>query len=143
MNVFLDTNVVVDFMAEREPFFDDAAVIFTMIDEGKIHASTSVLTIINCAYLMKKAFAGKDILNKVDILCNMLSITTMEKKHLQDAVKLKPYDFEDAVQFLSAQPFNPDVIITRDERGFNDFNVLVMTPADFVKKAKENRKNIH
>ena len=47
MNVFLDTNVVIDFMGERKGFFDDAAVIFAMIEDGKITASTSALTIVN------------------------------------------------------------------------------------------------
>ena len=45
--------------------------------------------------------------------------------------------FEDAVQYLSALPYHPDVIITRDKKGFNDFDILVMTPAEFVAKAKE------
>ena len=53
MNVFLDTNVVIDFMGEREGFFDDAAAIFAMIEDKKIRASVSALTVINCAYILK------------------------------------------------------------------------------------------
>ena len=56
MNVFLDTNVVIDFMGEREGFFDDAATIFAMIEDRSIRASASALTIVNCAYILKKAF---------------------------------------------------------------------------------------
>jgi len=55
MKVFLDTNVVIDFMGEREGFFDNASAIFSMISEGIVRASVSVLTIINCAYILKKA----------------------------------------------------------------------------------------
>lgn len=65
MNVFLDTNVIIDFMGEREGFFDDA------------------------------------------------------------------------VQYLSSFHSRPDVIITRYKRGFSSFDILVMTPAEFVQKAKE------
>ena len=36
MNVFLDTNVVIDFMGEREGFFNEASAIFSMIEDGKI-----------------------------------------------------------------------------------------------------------
>jgi len=46
-------------------------------------------------------------------------------------------DFEDAVQYLSALPYHPDMVITRDKKGFNDLDILVMTPAEFVQKAKE------
>jgi predicted nucleic acid-binding protein len=137
MNVFLDTNVVVDFMGEREEFFENASAIFSMIDEGTIHASVSALTIVNCAYLLKKAFGSDVMLEKVDILCQMLEVTPIDKQQLQNAISIRPYDYEDAVQYLSALPSRPDVIITRDKRGFRDFNILVMTPAEFVKKAKE------
>lgn len=53
MNIFLDTNVIIDFMGERDGFFDDAAAIFSMIEDKKITASASALTIVNCAYIFE------------------------------------------------------------------------------------------
>ena len=137
MNVFLDTNVIIDFLGEREGFFDDAAAIFSMIEDKRITASASALTIVNCAYILKKAFNSDLMLEKVDMLCQLLNIMPIDRSQLMDAVQLRPYDYEDAVQYLSAQPSRPDVIITRDKRGFNNFDILVMTPAEFVRKAKE------
>ncbi len=137
MNVFLDTNVVIDFMGEREGFFDDAAAIFAMIEDKIITASASALTIINCAYILKKVFSSDIMLEKVEALCQMLNVTPIDRNHLMNAVQLKPCDYEDAVQYLSAMPYRPDVIITRDKRGFRDYDILVMTPAEFVNKAKQ------
>ena len=137
MNVFIDTNVVIDFMGEREGFFDDAAAIFAMIEDRKITASASALTIVNCAYILKKAFSSDIMLEKVEALCQMLNVTPIDRSQLINAVQLKPYDYEDAVQYLSALPYRPDVIITRDKLGFNDFDILVMTPAEFVNRAKQ------
>lgn len=136
MNIFLDTNVVIDFMGKREGFFDDAAAIFAMIDEKRIKASVSALTMVNCAYILKKAFNTEIMLEKVETLCQLLDVMPIERSQLIRAVQLRPYDYEDAVQYLSAQPSRPDVIITRDKRGFRDFDILVMTPAEFVQKAK-------
>lgn len=137
MNVFLDTNVIIDFMGEREGFFEDAAAIFAMIEDKKINASASALTIVNCAYILEKAFNSNIMLDKVEALCQMLDITPIDRSQLVSAVRLRPYDYEDAVQYLSALPYHPDVIITRDKRGFNDFDILVMTPAEFVDKSKQ------
>lgn len=137
MNVFLDTNVIIDFMGEREGFFDDAATLFAMIEDGTINASTSALTIINCAYILKKAFNLDMMLSKIQSLCQMLDVTPIERSQLVKAIQLRPYDYEDAVQYLSALPYQPDVIITRDKKGFNDFDILVMTPAEFISRAKE------
>jgi predicted nucleic acid-binding protein len=137
MNVFLDTNVVIDFMGERDGFFDDASAIFSMIADGNIHASVSSLTIINCAYILKKAFGSDVMLEKLDQLCRLLDITPIAKEQVQNAISLKPYDYEDAVQYLSALPYHPDMVITRDKKGFNDLDILVMTPVEFIQKAKE------
>ena len=137
MNVFLDTNVVIDFMGKREGFFDDAATIFAMIEDKKIVASVSALTIVNCAYILKKAFNPDAMYEKVEALCQLLEIMPIDRNQLMHAVHLRPYDYEDAVQYFSALPSRPDVIITRDKRGFNDFDILVMTPAEFVRKSKE------
>lgn len=137
MNVFLDTNVVIDFMGEREGFFNDASTIFSMIADGSIHASVSSLTIVNCAYILKKAFGSDLMLEKLDKLCQILDIMPIAKEQVQNAISLKPYDYEDAVQYLSALPSHPDMVITRDKKGFNDLDILVMTPAEFVKRAKE------
>ena len=137
MNVFLDTNVVIDFMGERDGFFDDASAIFSMIVDGSIHASVSSLTIINCAYILKKAFGSDVILEKLDQLCQILDSMPSAKEQVQNAISLKPYDYEDAVQYLSALPYHPDMVITRDKKGFNDLDILVMTPAEFIQKAKE------
>jgi len=137
MNVFLDTNVVIDFMGERDGFFDDASAIFSMIVDGSIHASVSSLTIINCAYILKKAFGSDVMLEKLDQLCQILDIMPIAKEQVQNAISLKPYDYEDAVQYLSALPYHPDMVITRDKKGFNDLDILVMTPAEFIQKAKE------
>lgn len=136
MNVFLDTNVVLDFMGEREDFFENASTIFSMIEDKTISASVSALTIINCAYILKKAYSKEVMLNKVDILCQMLDVMPIEKSQLQSAIQMKPYDYEDAVQYLSALPHHPDVIITRDEKGFRDFGIPVMTPSEFVSRVK-------
>ena len=137
MNVFLDTNVIIDFMGEREGFFEDAAALFAMIEDKIINASASALTVVNCAYILKKAFNSDIMLNKVEALCQMLDVTPIDRSQLLDAVRLRPYDYEDAVQYLSALPCHPDVIITRDKRGFDNFDILVMTPAEFVNKAKQ------
>lgn len=77
------------------------------------------------------------MLEKLDTLCKILDITPITKEQVQNAISMKPYDYEDAVQYPSALTHHPDLVITRDKKGFNDFDILVMTPAEFVKRAKE------
>ena len=62
--------------------------------------------------------------DKVNDLCQLLDVMPIDKSQLQNAVNMKPSDYEDAVQYLSALPYHPDLIITRDKKGFSDFDKI-------------------
>lgn len=117
IKALIDANVLLDHLAHRDGFFQDAAVIFSMVDEGKLIGIVSSLSIVNCSYVLPKRYDGNTV--------------------LEQAATLEPYDYEDAVQYVSALPYHPDMVITRDKKGFNDLDILVMTPAEFVHKARE------
>ena len=136
MKLFIDTNVVVDFLGKREPFFENAAIIFEMMRQGKTEAIVSSLTIVNCAYILRKSFSNETMLEKIDDLCQLLGVSSINKSVILDAIACKLTDFEDAVQYYSAQLYQPDVIITRDKTGFASFVLPVMTPAEFVAECR-------
>lgn len=137
IKVLIDTNVLLDHLAKREGFYQDAATIFSLVEEGCLIGIVSSLSIVNCAYVLPKHYNSKDVLEKIRDMLHMFTISNIDASVLKQAVSISPYDYEDAVQYLSARPYRPDLIITRDKRGFNDFEIPVMTPAEFVSKVKE------
>ena len=137
MKLFLDTNVVLDFLAERDPFFEDASVIFDMWRLGMVKISFSALTVVNCAYILRKRFDNQVMLDKVNWMCQNFEITPIEKSCIATAAQMEPHDIEDAVQLVSSRSCYPDVIITRDQAGFADFGVKLMTPSEFVESCKQ------
>lgn len=137
MRVFVDTNVVVDFLGKREPFFDAAAIIFEMERMGIIDIVVSSLTIVNCVYILSKTFSKEVMLRKMNGFCRLLKISPIDKSVIINALSLYPNDFEDAVQFESAISYQPDIIITRDRKGYSDFAIPVMTPDEFVAECKK------
>ena len=137
MRVFIDTNVVVDFLGKREPFFNDAAILFELGKLGKIDLIVSSLTIVNCAYILKKQFSNTVMLDRIENFCQILKISPIDKSVILNAVLLKPNDFEDAVQYFSAKSFNIDIIITRDKKGFSAMEVPIMTPAEFIEACRK------
>ena len=137
IKALIDTNVRLDHLAQRDGFFQDAAVIFTMVDEGKLIGIISSLSVVNCAYVLPKHYDGNAVLEQIKTMLRIFTISNVDASVLEQAATLEPYDYEDTVQFLSALPYHPDIVITRDKRGFNDLDIPVMTPAEFVKKARE------
>ena len=77
------------------------------------------------------------MLDKVEKLCNTFTISGIDKTTLVEALKMNPYDFEDTIQYSSALPYQPDIIITRDKRGFMDLNIPIMTPDEFITKCQK------
>ena len=137
IRALIDTNVLLDHLAQRPSFHQDAATIFSLVDEGSLTGIVSSLSIVNCAYVLPKHYDMTAVLEKIKEMLRIFTISNVDATTLKDAANLFPYDYEDAVQYLSALPFHPDVIITRDKKGFNEFDIQVMTPAEFVNKAKQ------
>lgn len=136
IKALIDTNVLLDHLAQRNGFFQDSAAIFSMVDEGYLKGIVSSISIVNCAYVLPKHYDGRAVMEKIKAMLRIFTISKVDAPILEQAADLEPDDYEDAVQFLSAYPYQPDIVITRDRKGFNNFDVLVMTPAEFLKKVK-------
>ena len=137
MKAFLDTNVVVDFSAEREPFYKDAAAIVDMAYHKETSLIISSLTIVNMAYVMRKVKSREQVAEKIKQLMALCIVSPINRQSIIDALASHPSDFEDAVQYFSAQQAGADLIITRDADGFRQFDLLVMTPAEFLARCTE------
>lgn len=132
MKVFLDTNVVIDFLVHRDPFFGNAAIIFQMADDGLIDLFVSSLTFVNVAYILRKAFGKDRIWSSLQSLADICEISGIGGQEIADAIERRSFDFEDCVQFLSSQTVDADIIITRDPKGFGDLDAATMSPQEFV-----------
>lgn len=136
MKAFIDTNVVVDFCAIREPFFSDAATIMEMAKRGVIEIVISSLTFVNVAYIMRKHFPKQEVMRKIQGLMSLCDISPIDGEVIKNAILKDAFDFEDAVQYFSADNRGVDIIISRDEHGFDEFPIVVNTPREFIKNCK-------
>lgn len=138
MRIFLDTNVILDYLCKREPFCKDADILFEIF-ERKIHTGiVSTLTVINTAYILHKLFPKQQIKGLIDWLCSDFEVVSVRREDVVLANNnASAKDFEDAVQYYSALSHNPDLILTRDKNGFEGFGVTVMTPSEFIAASRK------
>jgi predicted nucleic acid-binding protein len=139
MKVFLDTNVMIDLIVERTPFYEKIAKIFTIAEKNKIELFTSSLSFVNTFYVANKEYEKKAViesLKKFRVVCNVSIIDelTIDKSLLSDFE-----DFEDAVQYNSAIYHECDYIITRDKKGFKNSKITVMNSEEFLIYFKKNK----
>ena len=132
MKLFLDTNVVMDFMACRTPFVYDALRIF-QLGSGSMHQLfASDLTFANVAYLLKKSMTLDELYSKLSVLRTYLRVAGMGEEAVDEALRLHHKDFEDALQYFAARQIEADCIITRNKKDFIISDIPVWTPDEFL-----------
>ncbi len=135
--LLLDTNIVIDLLAKREPGYSFAAQIFSLGDKRQLQLGVSALTIANTNYLLLKLNSPdevKSILRKFKLLVNILPL---EDKVINLALNDKEFkDFEDGLQYFTAIENSQDIIITRNLKDFKNSKIPVMTADQFLKVYK-------
>lgn len=135
-NLFIDTDVIIDFLVDRKPYSREAAIIFTLIDQKKLKGYVSSLTFSNLYYVLRKIEPHKKVLTKLDSLSKMLTILNVGEHNIKDAIESGFPDFEDSIQYFCARDNKKiEVIITRNTKDYKNSTLSVMTPGDYLKSA--------
>lgn len=131
--LFADTNIVIDLLSRRVPFYDEVAILFSLADKKKIELSVSALTISNTGYIMLSQMdvkGVKSLLRKLRLIIKMLPL---DDKTTALALNDDNFpDFEDALQYFTAIENQQDIIITRNLKDFKYSKLPVMTARQFI-----------
>jgi predicted nucleic acid-binding protein len=131
--LFIDTNIVIDLISRREPFFKEAAMLFSLADKKRIEISVSSLTIANTGYILMRQMDSdkvKSVLRKIRLIVNTLPL---DDKIIGLALNDETFtDFEDGLQYFTAIENGQELIITRNLKDFKNSKVPVMTARQFI-----------
>ena len=132
--VFIDTDIILDLLCRREPFYKHAAEVFTLGDTGKVRLVTTSLVFANVFYLLRKALGiekAKELLRKLRILIKIVSV---DEKAVDLALNSKFSDFEDGLQYFTAREHGVTILLTRNIKDYKDTkDFVVQTPEIYLK----------
>ncbi len=132
-NVFIDTDVIVDFLTDRKPFSLESAKIFSLIDQKKIKGCVSSLSFSNLYYVLRKFGTHKKVISSLQDLSELVDILKVDSDIVKSALTSDFKDFEDSIQYFGAQKHKKvDCIITRNIKDYKDSSLPVMTPETFL-----------
>ena len=140
MKVFIDTNIIIDLLAKREPFYLESLKLFSLADSNKISLTISALSIVNTHYILNDIMKLKDsrsILGKFKVLVHSYELTDKIIDLALNDLKFK--DFEDGIQYYTALESQSNSIITRNLKDFKHATIPVMSPKEFLAKRKSER----
>ena len=133
--LFIDTNIVIDLLAKREPFYEEAAKLFSLADKNKINLIVSSLTFANTNYILSKmtnSTTAREILTKFKVL---VTVAALNDKIIELALNDKSFsDFEDGLQYYTAMENEADIIITRNLKDFKNSIIPVITAQTYLSK---------
>lgn len=133
--VFLDTNVIIDLIINREPFVKEAEEIFIAKDKYNYEVIVSALTIANLAYSIDRL--KKKPHGAIAKLLPLIKIVDLTSSIIDETVVSIFDDFEDGLQHSSALAAKADVIVTRNEKDFKHSLVPILSPLEFLDLFKE------
>jgi predicted nucleic acid-binding protein len=135
-NIFIDTDIIVDFLIDRKPFSREAAIIFTLIDRKKLKGYVSSLTFSNLFYVLRKIESQKKVISKLDSLSKLLTVLKVDDQNIRDAIDSGFPDFEDSIQYYCALDCKKvEAIITRNIKDYKNSSLPILTPGDFLKSS--------
>lgn len=133
MRVFVDTNVLIDVLAQRQPFYEDSAALWTLSERRTITGLVSVLTFTNTFYIVRRLTDLKTARRALTLIRDAFIPVACDGDIINRAIASKLGDFEDAVQYISATQIGVDCIVSRNIIHFPaSGHCPVLTPAEFL-----------
>lgn len=134
--LFLDTNVVIDLLGERDPFYESAAKIATLADKGKIQIYVSALTYSTVYCLLSRYEKDEIVKEKIRKFKVIAETSDLIDKNIDKGLVSKFSDFEDSLQYYCALKVDCSIIITRNGKDFKESDIPVLTPNEYLKSLK-------
>ena len=126
MTVFVDTNILIDLLCERESFVQSARMLFAYGYSGRLTLVLSSLSLVNAVYIARK-YGYVDVRERLDDITEFVEVVDLRKEVAKRALTCEWKDYEDAVQYMSAIKENADCIVTRNKKDFMQSIIPVYT----------------
>lgn len=133
--LFLDVNVVLDFLLKRTPFDVAALRLFQLAEQKQVRLYVSAVTFNNAYYIAGRLQSPAQALQLMIDSSGFVAITPVTEEVIQQALTSGFRDFEDAIQYFSAlQQSAIEAILTRNQKDFVLSQLSVYTPEEFLRR---------
>jgi predicted nucleic acid-binding protein len=133
MKAFIDTNLILDVLAERRPFYETSARIWELVEGRDFKGYLSATSLTDIFYILNKQLGPEKAYHSVNKIMMVFDITSVSQADIRKALNLGFKDFEDALQAVCAKKIGATYLITRNTEDFQQAEgVEVMDPETFL-----------
>lgn len=133
--VFIDTNVMIDLLARRIPFYENAKLLFSLVDMGKCTVVVAPISFSTTAYLLERKLGYEELSQILRDFASIVEIADIDEQIVRKSLSTTSRfrDIEDAMQHYAALQSECDCIVTRNVKDFQNSDIPVYSPEDFLK----------
>lgn len=132
MRIMIDTNIVLDTLARREPFFEQSQAVLQLVATGSIEGAITASTITDIYYILRKHLGSEALRSALYGLIELLEVVEVTRADCLTALNLPMDDYEDALLVCCAGNWRADCIITRNAKDFTHSPIRAITPQEFL-----------
>ena len=132
--ILIDTNVLLDYLVEREPFYEDAKNVVLTCTEEKSRGCIAAHSIPNMYFILRKEFSSEERRQLLSNLCEIFDVEGIDKDKLLAGLENENFsDFEDCLQMECAKNYGAEYIVTRNISDFSSSDIKAILPSEYLK----------
>ncbi len=132
--ILIDTNVLLDYVLTREPFYEDAKSIVAVCADGKIKGCIAAHSISNMFFILRKDYNAEERREILVNLCSLFDVEGIDKAKLMAGLQNENFsDFEDCLQMECAKAYGAEYIVTRNVGDYKSSEIKAIMPKDFLR----------
>jgi|AntRauTorckE6833_2_1112554.scaffolds.fasta_scaffold48986_1 predicted nucleic acid-binding protein len=128
----IDTNICLDVMQKREPFYIQAAKILEASEKSLFKGFVAAHSFDTLHYILGKKHKKKAVYDAINGLRKTVNVASVTERIIDEALLLEWADFEDSIHYLAAIHTNCEAIVTRDASGFQNPDIQILSPFEFL-----------
>lgn len=136
--VYLDSDVLLDLLLDREPFMEDIALLIEKSLESGVRLYSSPISVTNINYIVGKLENQEKADIKTRKLLKLIEIENVGQGVIDKAATSRFKDFEDAVQNYCAEMSGHKILITRNVKDYKESKLSILTPKEYIATLKSN-----
>lgn len=135
MRLMIDTNIFLDVLGHREPFYKNSREVLYLCESGQAQGFLSASSATDIFYLVRRQLHSVELAYQaLGSVLDIVQVLTVTNEHVLEAYARRATDFEDCLLAVCAKANRCDAIVTRNKKDFADFGISLLTPEEVLAK---------
>lgn len=133
MRLMIDTNIFLDVLIQREPFFTNSKAVLDLCESKKVQGFLSASSVTDIYYLIHRQLHSTELAYQaLGAILDIVKVLTVTNEDVLNAFLTRAADFEDCLLATCAKSNKCDAIATRNKKDYLSFGITLLSPEELL-----------